>query len=275
MNNTISTERTSNEYIVLNSCGIQKFYDTDGNCLREKGGIDYHILYVADGFCYIKSNNKKQKISKGNIIFFYPQERQEYSFHSSDKSVSYFIHFTGTGCKDILNKVNPDDERIIYIGKNIQFEDTFKKMLREYALKQNSYEIYCSGLLVELFSIISRYSTIKKANIEKTHESIIDDALLHIYKNLSHISVSQLSSRYFLSTGRFSHIFKEVTGKSPREYINDIKIQKAKDMIAYTDYPINKIAAEIGIEDQNYFSRLFKKNTNLSPTEYRKTSFGK
>ena len=133
--------------------------------------------------------------------------------------------------------------------------------------------MYCGGLLIELFSIISRYASINRENIKKKQEKIIEDALLSIYKDLANVTVSELAARYYLSTGHFSHIFKEVTGSSPLEYINHMKIQKAKDLITYTDYPINKIAIDIGIDDQNYFSRLFKKYTGLSPSEYRKTSF--
>ena len=273
MNKIFSTERTSEEYITLNSCGIQKFYDTDGICLRENGRIDYHILYVADGFCYFTYNEETQKIPQGNIILFYPNEPQQYSFHACDKSVSYFIHFTGTGCEKILEKANPENKRVLYIGKNVHFEEVFDKLIREHSLKQHSYEMYSSGLLIELFSIISRYASIKRANIEKKQEVIMEDSLLYKYKNLEEVTVSELAAKHYLSTGRFSHIFKEVTGSSPLEYINHMKIQKAKDMIAYTDYPINKIARDIGIDDQNYFSRLFKKHTGLSPSEYRKTSF--
>ena len=273
MHKNYSTERTSQEYITLNSCGIQKFYDTDGNCLRENGRIDYHILYVADGFCYFTYNGETFKIPKGNIILFYPYERQQYAFHACDKSVSYFIHFTGTGCEKILKKANPENKRVIYTGKSIRLEEVFDKLIREHSLKQHSYEMYCSGLLIELFSIISRYASINRENIKKKQEKIIEDALLSIYKDLANVTVSELAARYYLSTGRFSHIFKEVTGSSPLEYINHMKIQKAKDMITYTDYPINKIAIDIGIDDQNYFSRLFKKYTGLSPSEYRKTSF--
>ena len=270
MSNFFSTERITDEYISLNSCGIQKFYDADGNCLREKGRIDYHILYVSEGVCHLTLKGVKKEVPRGNIILFYPNEPQQYSFYASEKSVSYFIHFTGTGCESILHKLNPEKENVIHIGKNIQFEDLFEKLIKEHALKQQFYETYCSGILVELLSEIARYSSIKKNRIGKKNEKIIDTARLEIHKNLATVTISQLASQCFLSTGRFSHIFKEVTGIPPREYINNMRIQKAKDMISYTDYPISHIARDVGIDDQNYFSRIFKKHTGISPSEYRK-----
>jgi len=273
MTYNFSTERTTEKYLLLNSCGIQKFYDTDGFCLRENGRIDYHILYIVEGVCHLVIDDIETVVPSGNIIIFYPGEKQQYSFLKCDKSVSYFIHFTGVGCEDLLKEINPNKKHVIYIGKSIDFKETFEKMMREHSFKQPAYEIYCSSLLAELFSIISRSIWLNENNIGTRNEKIIQNACQTIYNNLSTVTISGLASQEFLSVGRFSHIFKEVMGMSPLEYINSMKIQKAKDLITYTDIPINKIAKDIGIEDQNYFSRLFKKYAKISPSEYRKTSF--
>ena len=48
-------ERTSDEHLILNSCGIQHFFETGGRAHRPKGRVDYHILYVAEGTCYVKT----------------------------------------------------------------------------------------------------------------------------------------------------------------------------------------------------------------------------
>ena len=269
MKQNFSTERISEDYILLNSCGIQSFYDTNAECNRENGRIDYHILYIADGICHLEKNNEYIEVPQGNIILFNPGDKQHYAFRMEDKSTSYYIHFTGVGCKDLLGGIPFDKNNILNIGKNIQFEEIFKKMLKEYSLKQYSYESYCSGLLMELFAIINRCSWLNKNKIGNKNEKIITNACQTIYKKITTVTVGELANQSYLSVGRFSHIFKEVTGKSPLEYINIMRIQMAKDMLTNTDFPISKIANNVGFDDQNYFSRLFKKYTKISPSQYR------
>jgi len=270
MANTYSTERTSSEHLVLNNCGIETFYDISDRCIRKNGRVDYHILYIAEGICHLTWKNKTKQIPYGNIILFRPNEPQDYAFHASDKSVSYYLHFTGVGCESLLKKLKIHNSRITYIGKNRQFEEVFEKLIREHTLKHHAHETYCSALLTELFSIISRYAWLKKNNVGSRSEQIVDEACHKIYENFSTISVSQLASEAFLSTGRFSYIFKKITQIPPQQYINSVKLQKAKDMLINTDFSIGKISVDCGFNDQNYFSRLFKKTTGMSPKEFRK-----
>lgn len=270
MGNTYSTERTSDEYLVLNNCGIEVFYDVSDRCIREHGRVDYHILYIAEGICHLTVKNKTKKVPCGNIILFRPNEPQDYAFYAEDKAVSYYLHFTGVGCEHILKQLKIHNSRITYIGKNRHFEEVFDKLIREHTLKPHAYEWYCSALLTELFSIISRHAWLKKNNIGSRSEQIVEDACRKIYENPGTVSVSQLAAEAYLSIGHFSDIFKKITKTPPQQYINSVKLQKAKDMLINTDFPIGKIAVDSGFNDQNYFSRIFKKTTGMSPKEFRK-----
>jgi len=266
----ISTERTSNEYLVLNSCGIEHWDEFDGFCLREKGRVDYHILYVKEGLCHLTVNGEIQKIPDGNIIIFRPGQRQQYAYLKENKSISYYIHFTGAGCEHILDSLNFPTGYVTYIGKSKHFEVVFEQMAKEYSLKQAYHEHCLSGLLMQLLSVISRSNKIKESNIAGKNEETIEKACLKIYENTDTISIRELANSCYLSIGRFSHIFKEVTGKAPLKYISEMKLQKATDMLVNTNLPIGKIAIDAGYPDHNYFSRVFKKANGISPSVFRK-----
>ena len=66
-------------------------------------------------------------------------------------------------------------------------------------------------------------------------------------------------------------MFKEVTGKSYTEFITAVRIEKAKKMLTVTDMQVCDIAREVGYDDQNYFSRCFRKLEGVSPTKYRES----
>ena len=75
----------------------------------------------------------------------------------------------------------------------------------------------------------------------------------------------------FLSVSRFSHWFKQQMGMSPAKYINDLRIGYAKSYLtAYYTNSIEYVSRQCGYKDQHYFSRVFKKNVGMTPTEYRK-----
>jgi transcriptional regulator GlxA family with amidase domain len=67
-----------------------------------------------------------------------------------------------------------------------------------------------------------------------------------------------------------SHIFKEQTGYSPIKYASQLKIGEAQSLLMNTDRSVGSISEELGFGDNCHFNVMFKKYTNLSPTEYRR-----
>ncbi len=264
-----SSERVSDQYILLNNCGIERFFDTDAACIRRRGRADYLILYIAEGCCDLHLDGTDRSVGAGNVILFRPGEKQHYSYDHRKKPVSYYMHFTGVGCPSLLEKLGISDT-VTHVDKSAHFESVFHIMLREYTLKQYAYEQLCGGLLLELLSILSRAACITHSKAGKGHEELIMRAEREIYENLQSVSIDALAASCYLSKSRFSHIFKEVTGKSPLEYVMQMRLQRAKDMLLHTGLPIGRIAREAGYDDQNYFSRLFRRETGMTPSEFRK-----
>ncbi|MBR2467336.1 MAG: AraC family transcriptional regulator [Clostridia bacterium] len=263
-------ERTSDEHLILNSCGIQHFFETGGRAHRPKGRVDYHILYVAEGTCYVKTEGGTAAAKAGSLILYRPEQRQEYEYLAGEKSVSYYVHFTGAGCPDILNKLGFSNTMIADMGKCANFERVFERMRREWAMKLTFSEQLCSALLLELLSVAARAVDMRKKGLLDSAEERMTDVCRAIYERIDTVSVSSLAKDCCLSEGRFSHLFKESVGTSPIKYIIELRINKAKELLAETVLSVKEIGCSVGIEDQNYFSRLFRKHAGMSPLEYRK-----
>ena len=73
-----------------------------------------------------------------------------------------------------------------------------------------------------------------------------------------------------MSVSWFLRNFKQVTMKSPMQYILSIRINNAVSLLETTDYNVTEISAIVGYENPLYFSRIFKKQKGVSPSEYRK-----
>ena len=72
-----------------------------------------------------------------------------------------------------------------------------------------------------------------------------------------------------LSSSHFSTTFKQETGKSFVEFLTSVRMDKAKEMLCFTDMKASQISYEVGYKDPHYFSYLFKKTQGCTPSEYR------
>ena len=87
-----------------------------------------------------------------------------------------------------------------------------------------------------------------------------------LYKD---ISLYDVSREVDISPYYFSKIFKEETGENFIEYLTNVRIEQAKNLLTGSDLSMKEICAQIGYGDPNYFSRAFKKKTGLTPTEFK------
>ena len=111
-------------------------------------------------------------------------------------------------------------------------------------------------------------------NINSKHDecsnNIVDIAKEYIKSNYNKaLNLDDVSFYVNISPYYFSKIFKEGTGENFIEYLTNIRIDKAKELLNNTDYSMKEICALIGYSDPNYFSRSFKKNVGVTPTEFK------
>ena len=83
------------------------------------------------------------------------------------------------------------------------------------------------------------------------------------------LTIAELASHFNMSVSYFAHFFKQYAQKSVIEYINELRILRAKTFLEKEEASISEIAIRVGFSDINYFSRKFKSISGITPTEYR------
>ena len=105
--------------------------------------------------------------------------------------------------------------------------------------------------------------------------SQVETAKEYIRDNYSKdISLDDVSRRVNISPYYFSKIFKEETGEGFVEYLTGVRMEKAKELLSTTECSMKEICSMVGYSDPNYFSRSFKKNVGVTPTEYKAEGSG-
>ena len=85
------------------------------------------------------------------------------------------------------------------------------------------------------------------------------------------VDLSELADLISLSESRLRHLFTSETGKSPSQHLRDIRLARAKKLLAETRLTIDQVAMRVGWQDRSHFERRFKEEFGLTPAEHRKS----
>ncbi len=130
----------------------------------------------------------------------------------------------------------------------------------------NSYEGMISYFL-ELAYLIFKYRS--DSQIHSTNK-VISYINKYIEENVGEdISLVRLAEIVHFNPSYLSRLYKQTTGKTLSEYITQVKLEKAMEMLKQEEIKIHEVAAEVGFKTPSYFTRFFKKITNITPQEYR------
>ncbi|MCW3790295.1 AraC family transcriptional regulator [Paenibacillus sp. LS1] len=101
-------------------------------------------------------------------------------------------------------------------------------------------------------------------------DALFERVSTHIHENYDQsLTVTSLAELYNVNRNRISYVFRRHAGMGPADYILKYRINMAQQMLSASDASVQHIAETVGIADPFYFSRVFKKQNGISPTEYR------
>lgn len=125
-------------------------------------------------------------------------------------------------------------------------------------------------LCYQLQEILEAFTANLFEDIPTQNHEVIKKSILYISQHFSEeMTLEDVAEQVHLNAAYFSSVFKQSTGSSFKEYLNMIRIEESKRLLANTDYTILDIAVAVGFEDQSYFTKVFKKYTGLTPRQYR------
>jgi len=126
----------------------------------------------------------------------------------------------------------------------------------------NVLKIICKRSLIEIINIISE----KQNNISK---SVIEQAIDYMKKHYGdELSLEYIADRFFLNQSYFSRLFKQYTGATFTDYLIQLRMEKAKELILIGKYRVYEISTIVGYKSEKYFFSIFKRYTGSSPAEY-------
>ncbi len=251
----------------------------------------YEIIIVAKGTLYIGQGEERYCAEPGCVLLLLPGE-SHFGYRPSDgELVFYWLHFLIPGNAEVVGGDSRHSRRdapnapaaeafvlpLFFRSGSLDRIEILFHQLQHLANSKLHYRValryVATSLLVELaeqaFSPdIDGMTFVPDPLVAEIMEWIRVHAA-------EQITVSWIADRYGYNRDYLSRLFKKATGKNLQEYIVEQKLAKAKSLLAGTTRTVKQIAHDVGIADEKYFIRLFRKYERLTPTGYRNAYYRK
>lgn len=246
----------------------------------------WEMVYAERGTSKIHVGNKDILLKEGNCIFHKPNEFHGIYGNGQTSSGVIVISFV---CSSGAMKYFK--EKTVTVPKNLKFY--FGSILNEasmcfepskkplYHIHEKSFSPIGAQQLIRIYLeqfliMLLRHEDLKHKNTAAKEVDSIKNQLVNsicskltanLYKN---ITIEEICGGITYSRAYISRIFKENTGYTVSGYYTMLKISEAKRLIAETDYNFSQISYILMYDNPHYFSAVFKKQTGLSPSEYKR-----
>ena len=259
--------------------GVADSYPTRGHADGyyfdiDKGRVlnEYQLLYITEGEGIFNSAHAKDiPLKAGDLFLLFPGEWHTYHPTGKNGWKSYWIGFKG---KNVDDRVKAGflsvDKPIYHVGFSADiirlYEEAYKRAQEEAPYSQQ----ILAGIVNHLVGLMYALERSMELSKDHTRVDMINLARLRIRESLeADLTIQQIAEDLGVSYSNFRKLFKEFTGISPALYQQDLRLQRAKELLATTTLSIKEIAYRLRFESTDYFSSKFKIKTGKKPSEFR------
>ncbi|WP_167859127.1 AraC family transcriptional regulator [Paenibacillus cymbidii] len=233
----------------------------------------YMMTYVKRGTAKLRVGNNTYVIRPGTVIFIPPHVEHD-QFKDTDEETEFlWWHFTYKieHCIDVLSLF--DIPYVYSLGKSEPFETAFGELMNAMGHRHSiTSAIYRKAKCFEVLSILldsalGHENSVIRPPVTTPFLGILCGMVRHIG---SRLTLKDIASELYLNDTYASARFKELFGTSPIYMYRQMKIERAKTLLATADMSVKEIAVSLGFEEVSNFSRFYKSYVGLSPMNYRK-----
>lgn len=253
---------------IIVNCGGKTNTDIPFDTVLENR-TDFHFLYIVDGSVTAFMDKSQVPLKTGDIVFYHPHQIHHYEFNGDGRITYYWLYFTGKDSQELMERFGFKNQTVINVGVNTRLCDIFEHLISELIFRKQDFTFYAGTYLMQLFLEISRCNSSESHKADTSYR--IEKSLQFLINNFKQdISIPDLASIENLSSSRYRYVFKELTGKSPKEYLTDVRMQRARDLLTTTNLSVSDIAELVGYKNMLYFCRIFKQYSGMTASEFRK-----
>jgi AraC family transcriptional activator of pobA len=237
------------------------------------------LFMCVKGTCALQINDKVYNLEEGNVCLVLPDEIHSEMVRNKQDYLGIWLAIHLGKVRVHMSGNNYYRDSFFYAeGRFIEFEHAYNFLLSTFRSETQKNKLYHKELIkaciLQLLIVTLRRiqgNQVRQLDYEEWKESVVMDVKDFIEKNYSrNPKLNDVSQEVCVSPNHLNTIFKSITGKTIMQYMEEYRIEVARCLLCNTTQSVKSISEQLGYYDQYHFSKVFKKLTGYSPTQYRK-----
>ncbi len=268
INNSLATKRVSYDDLNISIIELTEYKESLPNYdLERTESRACELIYVKEGRVVYYIGENSYVLKSGNLVFI-PRGTYRQAYYDNKSFLHFYV--MELNCSfDNGNPVEIPPPTIFNVNQNIVIEDLYENMTKIWKEKSKGYRLMSRAIALQIFHelIFRTYNSSIKESKSNRIEFIKD----YIYDNYHReISVEEIADILNLNPNYLGSYFKKKTGYTLRQYVNSVRINKAKNLLSTGRYSVSGVAEQCGYQDIYYFSKVFKEIEGVPPSAFIK-----
>ena len=248
-----------------------------GYCFDGESHNYYELTYVDRGTLLTEIEGSEYELNERELIIYGPNQHHNQKIREGSScsyvTVLFELEDADTHFDFLLNKVFPYTKKIHSLMKNFVNESSSFVPYMDSLMLCIFQEVIIRLLQSEFIQQESDKKPVTEAR-QHYHDELLERILTFIDNTIYEpITVGEICQKFSMSRSSLQILFNENLNQTPKKYINELKLEKSRQMISESKYTISEIALMLGFNSIHYFSRAFTLKYGMSPSEYAKTLF--
>ncbi len=222
----------------------------------------FSLVWFTEGTGFYVIDFEEYEIKPDRVFFVSPKQIHNWDY--SENCKGYILTVDSTLGEELNSKYS-----FPYIDINGKTKDLLSAIFPDLTAnfeKQNDIRID----IQYVYQLCERFAKRNKVQYHASNPYIINFKKLISENHMQQHTIDWYTDKLHLPAEELNAICKECMGTTAKQYLLDVQLTEAKRLLLYSDCNINEIAFQLGFEDSSYFSRIFKKKTSLTPSDFLK-----
>lgn len=230
----------------------------------------FGMAYITHGQGEFESASvRRTVVDAGTVLLLLPDEWHRYRPSEQGAWSYYWVHFGGGYFDTLMKRGVLSAERPLFKpGLQQELLRSYGALVQRARTQPPGFQQMMCGNVLEILGM-TLAAEAPGAEAERLGPLVRQAAVLLEQRMAEVVDLNELASSLDISYDRFRRAFKKHTGLSPHQYVLQLRVERARELLYATDLTVRQIAAELGFDDPYYFSRAFRKFVGLSPRQWR------